>query len=70
VTAVRGVAAAVAAPRGAAHDGPRYAGHHGRRIGREIVRLLPAVRGEIRSVVTRCEPDRPLEAPTSPRVSP
>jgi uncharacterized protein YndB with AHSA1/START domain len=28
---------------------------------REVVRMLPGIRGEIRSTVTRCEPDRALE---------
>jgi len=28
---------------------------------REVVRMLPGIQGEIRSIVTRCEPDRALE---------
>ena len=28
---------------------------------REVIRMLPGIRGEIRSTVTRCEPDRALE---------
>ena len=45
------VDAAAAAQAGPVDAGSRF---------REVVRMLPGVRGEIRSTVTRCEPDGAL----------